>query len=440
MPATNRQMHFGLLMTANGSHFGGWRLPDADPATSFQLKHYLDLALEAERGCFDLVFMADTLALIPTQLPATLGHAPPIAHLEPLTLLSALAACTTHIGLAGSATTTYHQPYQVARQFASLDHISGGRAGWNLITSGNPAEAWNFGFDRHPDHADRYDRAREFAEVVFALWDSWTDDAFVYDKQKGLYFDPQGMRPPNHHGKHFRVQGPLNMARSPQGRPVVAQAGSSEPGRALAAATADIVFTAQRNIAGARAFYADLKARAAANGRDPATLAILPGVAPVIGSTEAEARRRFEALQEAFDPLVGIDALSAEFGIDLSAYPLDQPLPGDLPASPRATSRRDLMLEQMRSEGLTLRQLGAQTASLGHWVLCGTPASIADTLEEWFHGGAADGFIMMPGALPAGLRDFVRQVVPELQRRGLFRTHYQGTTLRGHLGLERPGT
>ena len=438
MSSTERQMHFGLLMTANGSHFGGWRLPQADPATSFTLKHYVDLALEAERGLFDLVFMADTLALIPNQLPATLGHAPPIAHLEPLTLLSALAGLTRHIGLAGSATTTYYHPYLVARLFASLDHISNGRAGWNLITSGNPAEAYNFGFDRHPDHADRYDRAREFADVVFGLWDSWTDEAFVFDKARGLYFDPLGMRAPNHVGKHFKVRGPLNMARPPQGRPVMAQAGSSEPGRALAAATADIVFTAQQNLAGARAFYADLKARTSAAGRAAGSVAVLPGVAPVVGATEAEARRKFDALQEAFDPLIGLDALSAEFGIDLSVYPLDAPLPDDLPASPRATSRRDLMLEQMRREGLTLRQLGAQTASLGHWVLCGTPTSIADTLEEWFHGGAADGFIIMPGALPSGLTDFVDQVVPELQRRGLFRKRYTSTTLRGHLGLAHP--
>jgi FMN-dependent oxidoreductase (nitrilotriacetate monooxygenase family) len=438
MSARNRQMHFGLLMTANGSHFGGWRLPQADPAASFRLQHYVEMTREAERGCFDLVFMADTLALVPTQLPATLGHAPPIAHLEPLTLLSALSAVTTHIGLAGSATTTYNHPYQVARLFASLDHLSGGRAGWNLITSGNPAEAWNFGFERHPDHADRYDRAREFAEVVFGLWDSWTDDAFVFDKVRGQYFEPARMRAPNHQGKHFRVKGPLNMARPPQGRPVVAQAGSSEAGRALAAATADIVFTAQQNLKGARDFYADMKARTAACGRDPASIAVLPGVAPIIGDTDAEARRRYQALQDAFDPLIGLDALSAEFGIDLSAYPLDAPLPEDLPTSPRATSRRDLMLEQMRREQLTLRQLGAQTASLGHWVLCGTAPRIADTLEEWFQGGAADGFIMMPSALPSGLGEFVRHVVPELQRRGLFRKRYEGRTLREHLGLARP--
>ena len=318
-----RQMHIGLLMTANGSNFGGWRLPEADPASSYTLQHYVRLAREAERGCFDFVFMADTLAMVPNLLPQTLGHAPPIAHLEPLTLLSALAAVTEHIGLAGSATTTYNQPYQVARLFASLDHISGGRAAWNLITSSNPAEAWNFGFDKHPDHADRYDRAREFADVVCGLWDSWSDAAFRFDKASGQYFDPAGMHTLNHQGKHFRVRGPLNMARPPQGRPVIAQAGSSEDGRALAAATADVVFTAQQKQEGAQAFRADLRERATKLGRNPDQLVILPGVAPVVGATEAEARARVQALEDAL-PIIGLDALSVEFGMDLSVYPLDK--------------------------------------------------------------------------------------------------------------------
>jgi FMN-dependent oxidoreductase (nitrilotriacetate monooxygenase family) len=326
----------------------------------------------------------------------------------------------------------------VARQFASLDHISNGRAAWNLITSSNPAEAWNFGFDAHPDHADRYERAREFADVVCGLWDSWTDSAFRFDRQGGQYFDPAGMRPLDHAGKHFRVRGPLNMARSPQGRPVIAQAGSSEAGRALAAATAEVVFTAQQDLKGAQAFRADIHARAAAVGRDPSGIVVLPGVAPIIGATLAEAQARRRAIEDAFDPLIGLDALSAEFGIDLTPYALDAPLPDDLPASPRATSRRELLLGSARREGLTLRQLAARTASLGHWVLCGTPATVADTLEEWFNVGAADGFIVMPSALPSGLEDFVRQVVPELQRRGLFRTRYQGRMLRDHLGLPVP--
>ena len=435
---SDRMMHLGLLMTANGSHFGAWRLPESDARTSFEFQHYLNFARTAERGLFDLVFMADTLALIPPKSAASAGRSPLIAHLEPLTLLSALASVTSRIGLAGSATTTYNPPYQVARLFASLDHISGGRAGWNLITSGNPAEAWNFGFDQHPDHADRYERAGEFVDVVRELWDSWTDTAFAFDKAAGVYFDPAAMRPLNHEGRHFKVKGPLNMARPPQGRPVIAQAGSSEAGVDLAARTADIVFTAQQNIEGARRFYADLKAKAAAYGRAPGSLAVLPGVAPFVAATEAEARAKHQRVQDAFDPILGLDTLSAEFGLDLSVYPLDEPLPPSLPSSPKATSRRDLMLEQARREGLTLRQMAAQTAALGHGFICGTPPQIADHLESWFKGGAADGFIIMPSALPSGLEDFVDQVVPELQRRGLFRTEYQSSTLRGHLGLERP--
>jgi len=438
MSEHKRMMHLGLLMTANGSHFGAWRLPEADPAGAFTFAHYVDIVKTAERGLFDFVFMADTLALIPPKSPKTLGHVPLIAHLEPLTLLSALSAVTANIGLAGSATTTYNHPYQVARLFASLDHISGGRACWNLITSSNPAEAWNFGFENHPDHAHRYDRAREFAEVVQGLWDSWTDDAFVYDKTGGLYFDPARMHPIEHQGAHFAVKGPLNMARPPQGRPIVAQAGSSEAGRDLAAATAEIVFTAQQNFAGAQAFYSDLKRRTEVCGRHPQDIVILPGIAPIVGQTEAEARETFERLQDAFDPLIGLDALSAEFGIDLSAYSLDRPLPEDLPASPRATSRRDLMLAEARRETLTLRQMAARTASLGHWTLCGTPVQIADVLEQLFRDGAADGFIIMPSALPSGIEAFVRWVVPELQRRGLFRSAYESRTLRGNLGLPIP--
>jgi N-acetyl-S-(2-succino)cysteine monooxygenase len=433
-----RHMHLGLLMTANGSHFGGWRLPHSKPKDSFRLQHYVEIVREAEAAKFDFVFMADTLALIPPRSPMTQGRTPLIAHLEPLTLLSALAASTTHIGLAGSATTTYNHPYQVARMFASLDHISGGRAGWNLITSANPAEAWNFGFDQHPDHADRYERAREFADVVCGLWDSWAADAFILDQVSGIYFDPAGMRTLNHHGKFFNVKGPLNMARSPQGRPVIAQAGSSEAGRELAAATAEVVFTAQQSLQGAKNFLNDIKTRAEKYGRRPEHITVLPGVAPIVGDTDAEARARLAALTRAFDPLIGLDALSAEFGLDMSTYALDQPLPEDLPDSAKATSRRELLLGQARREHWTLRELAAQTASLGHWVLCGSATKVADTLQEWFESGAADGFIIMPSYLPSGLSEFTRLVVPELQRRGLFRSAYEGSMLRDHLGLPMP--
>ena len=432
------KIHLGLMLTATGAHFGSWRLPEATPQSAFSLAHYAEFARIAEAGLFDFLFVADTLALYPSNDPRTLGRAPLIAHLEPFTLLAALAANTRNIGLAGSATTTYNHPYQVARIIASLDHISGGRAAWNLITSGNPAEAWNFGFKDHPDHADRYQRAGEFADVVTGLWDSWSSEAFRFDKTTGQYFDPAGLRVLNHDGVHFKVRGPLNMARSPQGRPVIAQAGSSEPGRSLAARTAQIVFTAQQTFAGARAFYDDLKQRTRSAGRVDAEALIFPGVVPIVGSTQAEADAKRARIDAAFDPALGIESLSVEFGIDMSVYPLDRKLPTDLPATGRASSRRELLLEQALRDGLTLRQLAAKTASLGHWTVCGTAASITDTLQAWFEDGAADGFIVMPASQPDGIRDFVDAVVPELQRRGLFRLEYEGATLRGNLGLPVP--
>ena len=431
-------LHLGLLVTANGAHAGAWRLPDAIPQEAYTLHHYVNIARTAERGLLDFLFFADTLALQPSRNPANVGRTPPIAHLEPFTLLAALSAVTTHIGLAGSATTTYNPPYQVARVVASLDHISHGRAAWNLVTSANPAEACNFGYDSHPDKADRYTRASEFADVVLGLWDCWSADAFIYDKQAGQYFDPAKLRALDHDGAHFKVKGPLTMPRTPQGRPVVAQAGSSPDGRALAARTADIVFTAQQDFAGAKAFYDDMHHRLAASGRPADAIVILPGVVPIAGRTQAEADAKFRHLQQAFDPALGIDVLSAEFGIDMSIHPLDRPLRSDLPPSPIANSRRDLLLAQARRENLTLRELAARTASLGHWTLCGTPQTIVDTLQDWHARGAADGFMIMPASFPAGLDDVVDLVVPELQRRGLFRTAYQHHTLRGNLGIATP--
>ncbi len=282
---------------------------------------------------------------------------------------------------------------------------------------------------------DRYERAAEFADVVTGLWDSWSDDAFCFDKSSGRYFDPSCMRVLNHDGPRFKVRGPLNMARSPQGRPVVAQAGSSEPGRALAARTADIIFTAQQTFSGAKSFYDDIKRRVQEAGRDRDQVLVFPGVVPIVGSSQGAADAKHARLDAAFDPALGIESLSVEFGMDMSIYPLDEPLPPDLPSSPKASSRRQLLAEQALRDNLSLRQLAARTASLGHWTLCGTADFIADTLESWFSGGAADGFILMPPSQPDGIEDFVNLVVPELQRRGLFRRVYESATLRGNLGL-----
>jgi N-acetyl-S-(2-succino)cysteine monooxygenase len=438
MTQAHTQLHLGLLLTATGAHFGSWRLAESTPERAFKLSHYTQIAKIAERGLLDFLFIADTLALYPNNNPKTHGHAPWISHLEPFTLLSAIAAGTNHIGLAGSATTTYNHPYQVARIVASLDHISAGRAAWNLITSGNPAEAWNFGHTEHPDHGDRYARAGEFADVVVGLWDSWTADAFCFDKTRGRYFDPAGMRPLNHEGQHFKVRGPLNMSKSPQGRPVVAQAGSSEPGRALAARTAELIFTAQQTFEEAKSFYNDIKRRIGALNRSPAEVLIFPGLVPIVGRTRREAEAKRARLDEAFDPALGVESLSVEFGTDMSVYPLDERLPATLPGTAKASSRRQLLTDIANRDHLTLRQLAARTATLGHWTLCDTATAIADTLQSWFEGGAADGFILMPASQPEGIEDFVEMVIPELQRRGLFRDRYDGTTLRENLGLPVP--
>ena len=435
---SDRRLHLGLMLTATGAHFGSWRLPESTPECSFSVDHYAKIAKIAERGLLDFLFIADTLALYPNNNPRTHGRTPLISHLEPFTLLSALAVITHNIGLAGSATTTYNHPYQVARIVASLDHISSGRAAWNLVTSANPAEAWNFGYKDHPDSVGRYERAGEFADVVTGLWNSWTIDAFSFDKVAGLYSDPAGMRVLNHHGAHFNVRGPLNMARSPQGRPVIAQAGSSEPGRALAARTAEVIFTAQQTFDGAKSFYDDIRLRVNKLGRARSEVLIFPGLVPIVGPTQSAAQAKRTRIDEAFDPALGIDSLSVEFGIDMSVYPLDEPLPADLPGTSKGSSRRQLLCDQALRDSLTLRQLASKTASLGHWTLCGTADSIADTLQSWFEGGAADGFILMPASQPDGIEDFVDMVIPELQRRGLFRSDYESSTLRGNLGLAVP--
>jgi len=355
-------------------------------------------------------------------------------------LLGALAASTRHIGLIATATTTYNEPFHVARKFASLDRISNGRAGWNLVTSDNAAEAGNFGRDEHVAHADRYARAREFYDVVTGLWATWEEGAILADKAGGRYFDPSRVHRLDHRGAHFRVKGPLNVAPSPQGRPIVVQAGSSEAGKTLAAQTADVAFTAQPTLAAAQAFYADLKGRLAQYGREPDELKIMPGVFVVVGETESEAQDKFQQLQDLVDPRAGVALLGRMIGnFDLSGYPIDGPLP-ELPVTDSGQrSRQQLFVDLARRENLTIRQLYLRIAGgRGHFTLIGTAKQIADELQSWFEQGAADGFNVMPPLLPGGLEDFAKYVVPELQRRGLFRTQYEGTTLRDRLGLPRP--
>ncbi len=431
MPSV-RKLHLNAFLMGVGHHEAAWRHPLTEPSRLTDVRHYQELARIAERGRLDSVFLADGLALKGEVRHNALGG------LEPLTLLAALAAVTERIGLIATVSTTYNEPFHVARKFASLDHISGGRAGWNIVTSAGEAEAHNFGVER-PAHRDRYRRADEFLEVVTKLWDSWEDDAVIGDRRAGVYADTAKIHPIEHAGAHFAVHGPLNTSRPPQGHPLLVQAGSSEDGTEFAARHAEAVFTAQQTLEEARRFYADIKGRLARYGRSPEELLVLPGISPIIGSTEREALRLEKELEDLIVPAYGLAQLSQLTGIRLTEDQLDDPLP-DIPVETEgAQSRRRLVIELARRERLTVRRLLTRLAGgRGHRVVAGTPEQIADQLQEWFEGGAADGFNVMPPLLPSGLADFVDHVVPELQIRGLFRIDYEGRTLRDNYGLARP--
>jgi FMN-dependent oxidoreductase (nitrilotriacetate monooxygenase family) len=433
-----RQLHLNLFISSRGHHEASWRHPAASPLALTDIRYYQDLAQRAETALFDSVFLADQLALGEDVSQA--GR----AWLEPLTVLAALAVSTSRIGLIATASTTYTEPFNLARQFASIDHISNGRAAWNIVTSWLATAARNFGGEGQVSHTDRYARGEEFMSVVKALWDSWAADAVVDDRASGLYAKPDRIRPVNHRGDFYRVAGPLNLPRCPQGRPVLVQAGSSDTGRRFAARHADAVFTAHVAKATAQEFYADLKALAAAEGRMPEQVLILPGLSPMIAATEGEAQRLAREINELSEPEVGRKLLSGRFGgHDFSHLPLDRPLvPEDFPdpdTVQAARSRTEVILNLVRRDKPTLRQLLAYLAGArGHFVTAGTPEQIADLIEDWFTDGAADGFNIMPPLLPAQLEVFSTGVIPLLQRRGLFRTAYQGETLREHYGLAWP--
>jgi FMN-dependent oxidoreductase (nitrilotriacetate monooxygenase family) len=437
--ARRDRMHLGAFLYPGGHHVAAWRHPSSDADAGVNAAHYRQLARTAEAAKFDLIFLADGVSIRGDDLDALSRTAIRyVGQFEPLTLLSHLAAVTERIGLVATASTTYNEPFHVARKFASLDHLSGGRAGWNLVTSADPREAWNFSRESHLAHARRYARAEEFVDVVRGLWDSYEDDAFVRDREGGRFFDPDKLHLLAHEGEHFSVRGPLNVPRPPQGHPVVVQAGSSEAGKALAARTAEVIFTAQQTLDDAVAFYADVKGRMARHGRDPDHLKIMPGAFPVVGRSEAEAQDKFASLQELIHPVVGRSLLEQLTGADLSAYPDDAPVP-EMPETNGGKSRQDLFLRLARCEGLTIRELSLRAASArGHWTIVGTPSQIADALQERFEAHGVDGFNIMPPTLPGGLDDFVTLVLPELRRRGLFRGDYEGSTLRDHLGLPRP--
>lgn len=429
MTTAPRRMHLGVFVLGTGNHIAGWRYPGA--FDSFQsLPVIQQIAATAERGKFDLLFLGDNLTFDPGAHPSF------AARFEPITMLAALAATTTHLGLGATASTTYGEPYNVARLYASLDHLSGGRAAWNAVTtSGNAGK--NFG-RQHPPHAERYEVAEEFVDVVRGLWDCWDDDAIIIDHATGRYLDPAKIRRLNHKGRYFQVEGPLNIGRCPQGRPIILQAGASEPGMKLAARTADVVFAVVQDLDEARAGYDALKAKLPEYGREPHELAVLPGVMPVIGATREEARAKLDQLQSYLNETNALAMLSNRMGMDVSGFPLDELVP-DLPLPETSHGFARAMLGKARREKMTWRDLYNLTgAARGHWVICGTPADIADTLEEWFTSNACDGFNILPPYFPGGFDEFVDQVVPELQRRGLYRRDYEGTTLRDHLGLARP--
>jgi FMN-dependent oxidoreductase (nitrilotriacetate monooxygenase family) len=434
---TRRQLHLNAFLMNTGHHEASWRLPESNPYASVNLDHYRNLAHIAERGTFDSLFLADGPVLF-----SQVGQRPSGA-LEPITLLTALATATEHIGLIATASTSYNSPYNLARRFASLDHLSGGRAGWNIVTTAGAEAARNFGLDDEPAHATRYERAAEFLDVALKLWDSWEDDLVVADKAAGVWGDQRKIHPPRHKGTYFSVEGALNVPRSPQGYPLLVQAGSSQDGKRFAARYAEAVFTAQQTLNDAQNFYADLKSRAREADRDPDHIKILPGIVPVIGSTEAEARQHEQVLEDHIVYEHGLHRLERLLQLEPGALELDAQLPAELApesAIEGAKSRYTLIVELARRDRLTVRELiGRLGGGRGHLTFTGTPEQVADTIEDWFRRGAADGFNIMPAVLPSGLDLFVDHVVPILRARGLLRTEYgPRQTLRERYGLPRP--
>jgi FMN-dependent oxidoreductase (nitrilotriacetate monooxygenase family) len=434
--AQPRQLKLGAFMRPASIHTGAWRYPGAFPDANFNFAHLKRFAQTLERAKFDAFFMADHLAVLNMPLDA-LKRSHTVTSFEPFTLLSALAMVTEHIGLVATGSTTFDAPYHVARRFASLDHLSGGRAGWNIVTTSNPDAALNFGLTEHVEHGERYRRAREFYDVVTGLWDSWADDAFIRDAANGLYFDPAKLHVLDHKGKHYSVRGPLNIARPVQGWPVIVQAGASDAGRQLAAETAEAVFTAQSSLEVGREFYADVKGRMEKAGRSRDEMKIMPACFVVVGDTVEEAREKRARLDGLVDYANAIASLSIALGHDASDFDPDAPLP-DIPESNASKSGRERAIALAQREQLTVRQLAQRLGGYTGLAMVGTAETIADEMAEWLTSEACDGFTVMFPYLPGGLDDFVDRVVPELQRRRIFRREYEGRTLRENLGLKRP--
>ncbi|WP_019914223.1 LLM class flavin-dependent oxidoreductase [Paenibacillus sp. HW567] len=434
MTREHEQMRLGAFLFDYGHHYAAWRHPESTTNGAINLEFYLKSAQAAEQGKFDMVFLADS-----GSIPSISDLETDVSFLYPesVTLLGALAGVTQRIGLAGTASTTFNEPYNLARRFATLDHLSSGRAGWNVVTSTKESEARNFNADQLLEHGRRYERASEFLEVVNGLWDCWRDDAVVVERESGRYANPEHIHRLNHNGTHFRVEGPLNLPRSPQGRPVIIEAGTSPTGQKLAARTADVVFTACDNKEEAIAFYRQLKGQLPQYGRQADELKVMPGLMAFIGATEEEARKKEQLFNGLIQPAVGARYLSKLLNYDLSGHPIDGPLP-DIPVEGN-TSRAVMIIERARQSGMTIRELGLHYAvARGHLTVTGTAEHVVNVMEDWFTSRACDGFNIMQPLLPQGLEEFVREVVPLLQARGCFRTEYTGSTLREHLGLLRP--
>jgi alkanesulfonate monooxygenase len=434
--ASARQLHLGAFMRPASIHTGAWRYPGAWPDMNFNYAHLKQSIQALERAKFDAFFMADHMAVLNMPMDA-LKRSHTATSFEPFTLLSALSQVTERIGLVATGSTTFDAPYHIARRFASLDHLSEGRAGWNIVTTSNPDAALNFGLDEHMEHGERYERAREFYDVVTGLWDSWADDAFIRDVDSGIFFDPAKMHVLGHKGEFLSVRGPLNIARPVQGWPVIVQAGASEAGRKLASETAEAVFTAQSDIQAGQKFYADVKGRMETLGRSREHMKILPACFVVIGDTVEEAKAKRAKLDSLVNYANAIASLSIALGHDASKFDADGPLP-DIPESNASKSGRERAIALAKRDNLTVRQLAQRLGGYSGLAMVGTPKTIADEMQEWLETEASDGFTIMFPYLPGGLDDFVTRVVPELQGRGLFRRDYEGTTLRDHLGLPRP--
>ncbi|USK71318.1 LLM class flavin-dependent oxidoreductase [Peribacillus asahii] len=434
---TKKQMKLGAFFHLPGHHVASWRYPSTAANRILDLDYLTELAQTAERGKFDMIFFADVFGQTPSERLATSA-----LKLDPLIILSALTAVTKNIGLTATLTTTYNEPFQVARKFSAIDHLSKGRAAWNVVTSGNEKESLLFGKEKHLEHARRYERAEEFVEVVKKLWFSIEDEALVIDKEKGKFLDLEKVHPVNHEGKWFKVQGTLDSPSTPQGHPVIVQAGSSEAGKELAAKTAEVIFTAWQTLEEAQAFYRDVKGRLAKYGRKPEDLKIMPGVFITVAKTEEEAIAKRKELNGYISPEIGLEYLSNFFGIDLTGYDVEAPLPesGEFEDNTNPQVRSTIIRTLAERKNLkTLREVYEHIAGgRGHREIVGTPAQIADQLEEWFLNEGADGFNVMSPTFPDGLHDIVELVIPELQRRGLFRTEYESDTLRGNLGLSVP--